>query len=317
MWSSPRDLLVRVAPRDEPQHLALARRELVELGIDRGGALAGERVEHEPGQPGENTASPSCTRAIASTSSPARSSSSRSRGRRRGSSRSRPPPRRTPTARGTARRASRRTARSPLAPLPSGRCTSSSTTSGSVSRDRPRPRRSTSPASPTISTPSPSSVRTPDRNSRWSSTRKTRIALDALAGITQPDLGAPAGLRSRSARSRRALACAPRSTRRCRGGRRGTRRASNPTPWSRTYAVTASSLDLDVHRDAPRAPECRAAFTIASRARVHERAHAGRRAGSRRPSRLDRRRGASARPRRRRRRARRRASRRRPRPQPP
>jgi hypothetical protein len=45
------DLLVRVAPRDEPEHLALPRRELVELGIDRWWRAPGERVEHEAREP--------------------------------------------------------------------------------------------------------------------------------------------------------------------------------------------------------------------------------------------------------------------------
>jgi len=47
-----RDLLVGVAPGDEPQDLALPGRELVELRIDGWRGRAGERVEHEPRQPG-------------------------------------------------------------------------------------------------------------------------------------------------------------------------------------------------------------------------------------------------------------------------
>ena len=47
---SRRDLLVAVPARDQLQHLALARGERVELGVD--GRLAGaERVEHEAGEP--------------------------------------------------------------------------------------------------------------------------------------------------------------------------------------------------------------------------------------------------------------------------
>ena len=59
-------LLVRVAAGDQAQHLALAGRELVELGVDGRGHRAGERVEHEAGEPGENAASPAATRATAS-----------------------------------------------------------------------------------------------------------------------------------------------------------------------------------------------------------------------------------------------------------
>ena len=44
------DLLVAVAARDQLQHLALARGERVELGVDRRLARA-EGVEHEAGEP--------------------------------------------------------------------------------------------------------------------------------------------------------------------------------------------------------------------------------------------------------------------------
>src|SRR6266511_876606 len=47
-----RDLLVGVAPGDEPQDLALPGRELVELRIDGWRGRAGERVEHEPRESG-------------------------------------------------------------------------------------------------------------------------------------------------------------------------------------------------------------------------------------------------------------------------
>ena len=47
------DLLVEVAAGDVAEDLALARGELVELGVDLlGGQVAGEGVEHEAGQPG-------------------------------------------------------------------------------------------------------------------------------------------------------------------------------------------------------------------------------------------------------------------------
>src|SRR5215211_1173015 len=50
---SRRDLLVEIAARDQPQHLALAGCELVELGIDLPlGDLPVEGVEDEPGQAG-------------------------------------------------------------------------------------------------------------------------------------------------------------------------------------------------------------------------------------------------------------------------
>ena len=46
-------LLVGVAAGDQAQHLTLARRELVELGVEPGAGRTalGERVEHEAGQP--------------------------------------------------------------------------------------------------------------------------------------------------------------------------------------------------------------------------------------------------------------------------
>ena len=55
------DLLVRVAAGDEPQHLAFARRELVELGIGRRRRRPRRtRRARSPASRGENTASPSC-----------------------------------------------------------------------------------------------------------------------------------------------------------------------------------------------------------------------------------------------------------------
>ena len=46
------DLLVGVPTRDVAQHLALARGEQVEVGIDRVDGYLRERVEHEARQPG-------------------------------------------------------------------------------------------------------------------------------------------------------------------------------------------------------------------------------------------------------------------------
>ena len=43
-------LLVGVPPGDEPQDVALAGGELVELGVGREGQRSGEGVEHEPGE---------------------------------------------------------------------------------------------------------------------------------------------------------------------------------------------------------------------------------------------------------------------------
>src|SRR5437899_10287167 len=45
------DLLVGVAPCDVAKDFALARRELVELGVDVAGYDRRECVEHEPGEP--------------------------------------------------------------------------------------------------------------------------------------------------------------------------------------------------------------------------------------------------------------------------
>src|SRR5580692_3361083 len=59
-----RDLLVRIAPRDQPKDFALARRQLVEFRVERGWGRSrprrrlpalrqgGKGVEHEPRQPG-------------------------------------------------------------------------------------------------------------------------------------------------------------------------------------------------------------------------------------------------------------------------
>ncbi len=41
MNSSRRDLLVRVAPRDQPKHFAFARRQLIEFRVERGGGAPG------------------------------------------------------------------------------------------------------------------------------------------------------------------------------------------------------------------------------------------------------------------------------------
>ena len=45
------DLLVHVAAGDQPQDLALARGELVELGIAADALARAEGVEHEAGEP--------------------------------------------------------------------------------------------------------------------------------------------------------------------------------------------------------------------------------------------------------------------------
>src|SRR2546429_483363 len=50
MMPRVRDLLVRVAARDQAEDLPFASRELVELGIERGRRLAGEGVEDESGE---------------------------------------------------------------------------------------------------------------------------------------------------------------------------------------------------------------------------------------------------------------------------
>src|SRR3954452_18910221 len=74
-------------------------------------------------------------------------------------------------------------------PPPSGMCTSSRTTSGFVVRITATASATVS-ASPTRSTASPSSARTPLRNSRWSSTRTTRgRTVAAVTGHLQLDLG--------------------------------------------------------------------------------------------------------------------------------
>src|SRR3954469_630856 len=80
-------------------------------------------------------------------------------------------------------------------PLPSPRCTSRSTTSGSVSRISGTAS-ATLPASPTMFTFSPSSPRTPARNNSWSSTRTTRtftgFSSRGSPGQDELDLGAVA-----------------------------------------------------------------------------------------------------------------------------
>ncbi len=70
MNSSAADLLVGVAARDQPHHLALALGEAVEVLVD-GGDLdgAGEGVEHEARQPRGEHGVPWATRSIAATSS--------------------------------------------------------------------------------------------------------------------------------------------------------------------------------------------------------------------------------------------------------
>ena len=61
----PAHLLVGVAAGDQAQHLALARRELVELGIEARGAGAppwAKASSTKPARRGEKTASPAATR---------------------------------------------------------------------------------------------------------------------------------------------------------------------------------------------------------------------------------------------------------------
>src|SRR5215210_4934843 len=76
-------------------------------------------------------------------------------------------------------------------PPPSGRWTSSSTTSGSASLIKAAAS-STDPASPTTSIVGPSSLRTPARTRRWSSTRTTRRVL-LMPRHPQLALGARSG----------------------------------------------------------------------------------------------------------------------------
>src|SRR4051794_4209864 len=74
-------------------------------------------------------------------------------------------------------------------------CTSSSTTSGSSS-EIAFTAESTSSASPTTWIDGPNSARTPDRNSRWSSTIRTRTVFMASSRLSfhgQHYLGAVAG----------------------------------------------------------------------------------------------------------------------------
>src|SRR5262245_46687434 len=94
----------------------------------------------------------------------------------------------------------RRTASSTARPPPSGMCTSSSTTSGSIAPICATAS-ATVLASPTTLTCAPNSARTPARNIAWSSTRKTRSRCSVcgsfivlLHGQHQPDLGAVAQL---------------------------------------------------------------------------------------------------------------------------
>src|SRR5262245_38441531 len=70
-------------------------------------------------------------------------------------------------------------------PLPSGRCTSSTTTSGSSSLISGTAS-ATLPASPTTSTASPSSALTPARKRSWSSTSTTRRVTLHLPQIPNP-----------------------------------------------------------------------------------------------------------------------------------
>ncbi len=137
-------------------------------------------------------------------------------------------------------------------PLPSGRWTSSSTTSGSSSL-MIATASCTVPASPTTSTASPSSARTPARKSAWSSTSTTRAHLAAASARPRCLRRA----RSSSSRSRRARPGVPRSTRRARAGRKGRPLGSKPAPRSRTNTETRVVGDLRVDVDLLGAGELR------------------------------------------------------------
>ncbi len=236
------DLLVGVAAGEQPEHVALPVGELVELGVGRRRLRAGERVQHEPGQPGQNTASPSATRRIAASGRDRRSSWSRSPGHPPGSARSRPRPRRTDSARnrtcGVPDRSS--TARPP----PSGMCTSSSTTSGWVRRS-PRPPRDTAGLAHDLDR-----RRWPARRGRRTGTSRGRrrgrrapagprlralglrvVGLahaEPLSRVSRTSVPAPAALRISPAR--RAASSARRSTRGRRAGHRRPCPGRSPRP---------------------------------------------------------------------------------------
>ena len=208
------DLLVEVAARDQAQDLALARRQLVELGVDLGlRDLAVEGVEHEAGEPGREDRVAVADPARSRPRAPRRRSTwSRSRGRRRGSRRSRPPRRPRPTARGSAAPAGRaRPGGSPrLRRRPACGRRAARRRASRAGSPPPPPR--LLPASARTSTSPSSSARTPARNSSWSSTITTLGSGGLIAAPPSParrarsssadlgaaardraDLGAPAG----------------------------------------------------------------------------------------------------------------------------
>ena len=247
------DLLVHVAAGDVPQHLSLARRELVELvGRSAARSLARRRrrarsrpaAARRPRRRRPRVRSPRRARRR-------RSSSSRSRARRRGSRRSRPRRRPTPKAPGSARRGCSGSAdRMISTPPPSGMCTSSSTTSGSRCDHVDRLRHG--PASPTTSTrvaqlgahPGAEQVVVVDdhdprgraHGGAHESVDPTRVPLRRCA--TRPR--SPRRARCGSTPPRPGAPCGRGSTRGCRGGRRrsspgrsrGRGRARTPPPAS-------------------------------------------------------------------------------------
>ena len=264
MNSSRGDLLVGVAARDQPHHLALALGEPVEVLVD-GGDLdrAGERVEHEPGQPrgehrvalgdpadrvdqlgagdglGDVAAGAGADGADhvlggvgdrqrqearpVGRPSPATSAASPRRRRRRAG----------------ARRAARRRA--------------------GARRSRRRPRRRRRPRPTHVDRRSPSSARTPARNIAWSSTITTRTRrvvsahwlLSCRGSFSRTSVPSPGVDRIsavppwRAIRSRMLLRTPCRSA--------GTVSGSKPRPRSRTNTSTAVRRDLGVDVDDRRA----------------------------------------------------------------
>ena len=193
------DLLVRVAPGDQAQHLALAGGEPVELGIDRRRLVAGEGVEHEPGEARREhgVAAVHPHDRLAEIGGGDRLGR-RSRGHRPGRRRSRRRRRRTPTGRGSGCRACRCAApRSPPARHRPGGARRGARRRGGWRRMTVTAS-SADAASPTTSmvgapTGRVSSDRTPARMSAWSSTRTMRI-MRPLPRDADLDLGAGAGL---------------------------------------------------------------------------------------------------------------------------
>ena len=203
------DLLVRVAGGDQAQHLALAAGELVELRVPAAPAgRPGRRRARSRPAAARSTTSPACTRRIAS---------HRSGPEIAFVTYPRAPPRMTPMTSSAASETDR------PGNGPAG---------GSARRRRGRPGRrrragarragprraaargcreiaeATSAASPTTSTASPISARTPERTSAWSSTTKTliRSARTARSRQRHAQLHLGARARRRADRGRAAVA---------------------------------------------------------------------------------------------------------------